>query len=108
MAPELTWNWGGFAGKEDSTSHHPSNNSNHRTHLGSSDDMSRAGGDAIYRAEGTAKDETEDGKEGDVACKSEELVAGRETKRRDDDDAESDEMLRRVKPRDDGGDDAVE
>ena len=50
--------------------------------------MSRAGGDAIYRAEGTAKDETEDGKEGDVACKSEELVAGRETKRRDDDDAE--------------------
>ena len=28
--------------------------------------------------------------------------------RRDDDNAESDEMLRRVKPRDDGGDDAVE
>ena len=28
--------------------------------------------------------------------------------RRDDDNAESDEMLRRVKPRDEGGDDAVE
>ena len=37
-----------IVGDEDSTGHYPSNNNNHRTHLGNSDDMSRADGDAVF------------------------------------------------------------